>query len=209
MTKQTRLITWLTGILTLALTVIAFILSFNALRDLAHDHGVSIPPLFPFVVEFGVVVFSLNALYRSLIGASAKWQWCLIIGSSMLAGIFNVAHAQPDFLSRSMAAMPSLFLLLSFESFLSLVRFQVTRGKGSHLAQMKPKATKKPAAIEPSVSPNGSLKKANQTRQNKAELRRQKLADMPDGMSQEKMAELLNVSVSTVQRDLKMMNGQG
>src|SRR5262245_7912919 len=96
-----KLIAWLTGILTLLLALFSFILSFNALTDLAQQHGVSIPPLFPFVVEFAVIGFSLNALYRSLSGDPAKVQWALIIGSSVLAGLFNVAHAAPDFLSRS------------------------------------------------------------------------------------------------------------
>jgi septal ring factor EnvC (AmiA/AmiB activator) len=71
----------------------------------------------------------LHALHRSLSGESAKVQWMLIIGSSLLAGTFNVAHASNDVLSQTMAAMPSLFLLLSFESFLSLVRHTVTRSQ--------------------------------------------------------------------------------
>lgn len=122
-----RIIAWLTGLLTLLLTLFSFILSFNALTDLAAKHGFSIPFLFPLVVEAGVVIFSLNALHRSTQGESAKWQWCLIIGSSLLAGGFNVLHAQPDFVSRVMAAMPSLFLLLSFETFIGQIKHGVTR----------------------------------------------------------------------------------
>ncbi|MCP4409469.1 MAG: HTH domain-containing protein, partial [Gammaproteobacteria bacterium] len=95
--------------------------------DLAIDHGISIPVLFPLVVEAGVVIFSLNALYRSIHGERVIWQWCLVIGSSLLAGAFNVLHARPDMVSRIMAAMPSLFLLLSFETFLSQIKYSVTR----------------------------------------------------------------------------------
>lgn len=122
-----RVIAWLTGILTLLLALFSFVLSFSALMDLAGKHGVAIPALFPLMVEAGVVIFSLNALYRSLVGESAKMQWGLIIGSSMLAGLFNIAHADPSFLSRTMAAMPSLFLLLSFETFLGQVKHAVKR----------------------------------------------------------------------------------
>jgi hypothetical protein len=127
--KYNKTIAWLTGILTLLLALFSFILSFNALADLAAQHHVSIPVLFPFVVEFAVVIFSLHALHRSLAGETAKVQWILIIGSSLLAGTFNVAHANSNILARTMAAMPSLFLLLSFESFLSLVRHTVSRGE--------------------------------------------------------------------------------
>ena len=122
-----RLIAWLTGILTLSLAVFSFILSFNALTDLAAQHKVSIPYLFPFLVEFAVVIFSLNALYRSLNGESATWQWTLIIGSSLLAGTFNVVHAEANLVSQTMAAMPSLFLLLSFETFLGQLKHSVKR----------------------------------------------------------------------------------
>lgn len=118
----TKGIAWITGGLTLLLTLFSFILSFNALADLAAQHSVSIPPLFPLVVEAGVVIFSLNALYRSLAGESTRWQWALIIGSSLLAGSFNIAHAEADILSRTMAAMPSLFLLLSFETFIGQLK---------------------------------------------------------------------------------------
>jgi hypothetical protein len=119
---NTKTIAWITGSLTLLMALFSFILSFNALTDLAAKHRVSIPPLFPLVVE---IIFSLNALYRSLHGETTKWQWSLIIGSSLLAGTFNVLHADNDVVSKTMAAMPSLFLLLSFETFLSQIKHAV------------------------------------------------------------------------------------
>lgn len=124
---NTKLIAWITGTLTLLLALFSFVLSFNALTDLAAKHHVSIPYLFPLTVEAGVVIFSLNALYRSIHGEQTKWQWVLIIGSSLLAGTFNVLHAEPDLISQVIAAMPSLFLLLSFESFLNQVKHGVKR----------------------------------------------------------------------------------
>jgi hypothetical protein len=122
---NTKIIAWLTGSLTLLIAVFSFVLSFNALADLAAKNGVSIPPLFPLVVEAGVVIFSLNALYRSIHDESVKWQWVLIITSSLLAGLFNVLHAKVDPVSQAIAAMPSLFLLLSFETFLGQIKHVV------------------------------------------------------------------------------------
>lgn len=127
-----RSLSIITGGLTLLMALFSFILSFNALADLAATHKVSIPPLFPLIVEAGVVIFSLNALYRSLHGEPAKAQWALIITSSLLAGSFNVLHAAPDVISRIMAAMPSLFLLLSFETFVGQIKHAV-----KHNAQVK------------------------------------------------------------------------
>ncbi len=122
-----KAIAWTTGALTLLLALFSFVLSFNALTDLAEQQGISIPALFPLIVEFAVVIFSLNALYRSLAGEDAKVQWTLIIGASLLAGTFNVFHADKDLLSRTMAAMPSLFLLLSFETFIGQIKHAVKR----------------------------------------------------------------------------------
>lgn len=122
---NTKPIAWITGSLTLLMALFSFVLSFNALTDLAAKHGISIPFLFPLTVEAGVIIFSLNALYRSLHSESAKWQWALIISSSLLAGTFNVIHAVPDPISQAMAAMPSLFLLLSFETFLGQIKHAV------------------------------------------------------------------------------------
>ena len=147
---NTKTIAWITGALTLLLALFSFILSFNALADLAAQHNVSIPYLFPLVVEAGVIIFSLNALYRSIHDEHARWQWVLIIGSSLLAGTFNVLHAEPDPVSRIIAAMPSLFLLLSFESFLNQVKHGVKRSNlvqsleqlNAELMQMKNNAGK-------------------------------------------------------------------
>lgn len=127
LSTHNKIIAWLTGILTLLLASFSFVLSFNALTDLAANHGITIPILFPLVVEAGVIIFSLNALYRSLHSENTKWQWCLIIGSSLLAGTFNVLHAKPELVSQVMSAMPSLFLLLSFETFLGQIKHAVKR----------------------------------------------------------------------------------
>lgn len=125
--NTSKIISISTGFLTLSLALFSFILSFTALKELAKENGVSIPWLLPFLVEFGVITFSLSAMYRSVNGESAKWQWSLVIGSSLVAGIFNVAHAEAELLARVIAAMPSIFLLASFETFLSQVKYQFKR----------------------------------------------------------------------------------
>lgn len=144
MTKSDTTISWLTGLTTLAMALLSFILSFNALTDLARQYNVSIPPFIPLIIEGGVVVFSLNALWRSLHAIPARWQWSLIIGSSLLAGTFNVIHVQTDVQpvlvpllnlavnpAKVMAALPSLFLLLSFETFLSQIKHGVKFNKAT------------------------------------------------------------------------------
>lgn len=224
-----KTIFWLTGIITLALAAFAFILSFNALRDLAQQHGVSIPFLFPLVVEAAVIVFSLNLLYRSLTGQGVKLQWVLILLSSLLAVVFNVAHAQQNLVSQFMAAMPSLFLLLSFESLLSLVRYFVQRqntldsleiiktalnDKNSEVDTLEAKIAKARATLEALTNDIGlvkmqSVQRARQAKQEKIDNRRQSvLVLLNDGYEENDIAEQLKVSVRTIQRDKIALNGQ-
>jgi hypothetical protein len=108
-----RTIAWISGILTLLLVVFSFILSYQNLVALATEKGIPVPGLFPWVVEFAVVVFSVGVLRRSLQGERPIWGWTLVIGSSLAATAFNVIHAQNELISQVMHAIPSVFMLLA------------------------------------------------------------------------------------------------
>jgi hypothetical protein len=126
--KSHRFINWLTGILLLVIAALSFASSYLALADLAQQHHFVLTYVFPLIIEGGMVVFSLAALRASLHAERARWAWTLVIGSSALALAFNVIHAhQWGALAMIMAAMPSLFLLLSFETFMSQIKAGVRR----------------------------------------------------------------------------------
>lgn len=116
-----KLISILTGILTLTVALFSFIVSFVSLRTVAGQFAFPIPILMPLIIEAGVIIFSINALYRYLNREKAHWQWILVIFSSGLALTFNIIHAQDNWISRIMFGIPSLFFLLSFENFLSQI----------------------------------------------------------------------------------------
>lgn len=113
----------LTGLLTLTVALFSFSVSFVSLENISSQFGFPIPFLFPLTVEAGVVIFSLNALYRYLNQEKTIWQWLLVIFSSCLALTFNVLHAQNNLISQVMFAIPSLFFLLAFENFLSQIKY--------------------------------------------------------------------------------------
>lgn len=126
--KSQTFISWLTGILLLVIAALGFASSYLALADLAREHHFVLPMVFPLILEGGMVVFSLAALRASLHAERARWAWALVIGSSGLALVFNVIHAQTwGSLAMVMAAMPSLFLLLSFETFVSQIKAGIKR----------------------------------------------------------------------------------
>lgn len=123
-----KFISWLTGILLLIIAAFGFASSYLALSDLARQHQFTLPAVFPLILEGGMIVFSLAALLASLHAESARWPWVLVIGSSGLALAFNVIHAAAyGPLAMVLAAMPSLFLLLSFETFMSQIKAGVKR----------------------------------------------------------------------------------
>lgn len=127
---NSRLIAWVSGILTLLLVTFSFIISYQNLVALATEKGIPVPGLFPWVVEFAVIAFSVQVLRRSMQGEQPVWGWVLVIGSSLAAGAFNVIHAQDDLVSQTMHAIPSVFMLLSFETFLGQLKESAQR---SHL----------------------------------------------------------------------------
>lgn len=123
-----KFISWLTGILLLIIAGFGFASSYISLADLAEQHQFTLPAVFPLILEGGMIVFSLAALRASLHAERAAWPWVLVIGSSALATLFNVIHAAAyGTLAMVLAAMPSLFLLLSFETFMSQIKAGVKR----------------------------------------------------------------------------------
>lgn len=63
---MTKLISIVTGILTLTVAGFAFAVSFTSLTEMAHEYNFPIPFLLPLTLEAGMIVFSANALYRKL-----------------------------------------------------------------------------------------------------------------------------------------------
>jgi hypothetical protein len=118
-----KVTTLITGILTLILAIFAFVLSFSNLYKLAAESGVAYPALIPLMIEGAVVVFSVAMLRNSLHNDPVRNLWILIIGSSSLATAFNVYHSDTsNLMSMIMAGVPSVFLLLSFETFISQIK---------------------------------------------------------------------------------------
>ena len=77
---SSRVIAWVSGILTLLLVAFAFIISYNNLVALATEKGLSKPVLLPWILEFSVIVFSVQVLRRSMQGERAVWGWVWSLG---------------------------------------------------------------------------------------------------------------------------------
>lgn len=115
-----RLTGWLVGLL----AVIAFVLSYNALRHVAVDYGV--PELlsyaWPLLVDFALIVFSMAVLRASLLGERTWWPWTLTGLFTLTTVGFNLIHAPDNRISQVVAVVAPIALFLSFETLMGMVK---------------------------------------------------------------------------------------
>src|SRR3990172_9297604 len=119
---MTKLIAWLTAGLVFLIAIGSFILSYNALYQVALSNGINIQLayIWPLLVDAPLVVFSLCAIVAYL-HTESTWQlWLLVAGYVIATMLFNIIHAYPQLLTPLatriiVTCVPPLSLLLSFE----------------------------------------------------------------------------------------------
>jgi hypothetical protein len=197
-----RVISPLSSLLVVALAIGAFALSFEALRDLAAKHGVAPEKawLWPSILDGSIIVFSLAALRSQIFGRRANYEMALVFGATAASCAFNIIHAPEDMVSRFMAVVPPFCLFLAFEV---LIR-QLRSDNEDRLALSEGDKT---TVGEGDKTPVQSSKRQRLSKQDKIDRRKADVAALKgDGMTAEKIAKKLDVSLRTVRRDLKDMN---
>ena len=108
----------LTNWLLLGIIVIPFLISGRALIQLADDNHISIPILYPLLVDGGLLIFKSLALRESLRGKRDHFAWAMAIALTIISVLLNVLHVPEHlpnvWLARFMAALPPLVLLAAF-----------------------------------------------------------------------------------------------
>lgn len=108
----------LTNLLLGVILFIPFVISAGALTDMARRHGVSLPWLYPFLVDGGLIIFKALALRASLRGKRDWYAWTLAAALTAVSVLLNVRHVPagvPDrTLASLMAALPPAVILASF-----------------------------------------------------------------------------------------------
>jgi hypothetical protein len=120
------------------LAILAFILSYSSLQHMAAQNGVGayLSYLWPLLLDFAMIVFSLAILRANLRQESAKYPWLLTIVFASLATLGNIldvsAMAQvlgiPQIvIAASVKALAPLALVLSFELLMSMSKAEIKR----------------------------------------------------------------------------------
>lgn len=222
-----------TGLLVALLAAGAFALSFDALQHLAEENGVTpgLTWVWPLVLDGAIVVFSLSALRASLHRESIGYPMALVVIATAASVIFNVAHAPEGLLPHTMAAVPPVFLFLSFELLMRQLRAEVERtSKLASLEELNSEMDKAETArfrlssqIErltaqrdelkdsvrsaKSASVHELLDKANVAKADKIDARRARVAELAgQDLCLRDIAESLGVSTKTIKRDLAALD---
>ncbi len=137
--KPTQTINYLTAALVFALATGAFVLSYSNLYDTALAYG--LPPrlawIWPLLVDFALVVFSLAVVRASLQSERTWWPWCLVGVYTIATIAFNILHAGGDaygppasaanLTAQVVAVVAPVSLFLSFETLMSMLKSGVRK----------------------------------------------------------------------------------
>jgi DNA-binding CsgD family transcriptional regulator len=124
-----RLISYSSTLLVFLLAVGAFVLSYATLWDTALSYG--LPPrlawIWPLLVDFALVVFSLAVVRASLYGERTLWPWLMVALYTVATVAFNILHAPDHLAARVVAVVAPVSLFLSFETLMAMLKSEVKR----------------------------------------------------------------------------------
>ncbi len=128
-----------TGIV-LFLFASAFILSYDALLNLARDNGISprLAPLWPLGLDAFMAAASLAVIWATTNQTRVIWFWFLVGGAVLASIVGNIVHADGTIVAQAIAALPPIVAFLSFEVLMTMVRHETERaGLRSTLDQLR------------------------------------------------------------------------
>jgi DNA-binding CsgD family transcriptional regulator len=184
----------------LLIAAISFTLSYHALRDIAQSHGFDgwLSYLWPLLIDFALVVFSLCVVTAHLHSESTWRQWALVALATITTITYNYLHAPANLIAQSVAIVPPVMLFFSFELLMSQLKASVARS--THVQRLTHEVQQV----------THEAQQLQQWIDDPITTRRQQVAGMVSaGNSQRAIAGELGISVSTVRSDIKALNGVG
>lgn len=220
---MTKLIAILTSILVLIVAAMSFALSYHALQGVALANGLptSLSYVWPLLIDFALVVFSLCVVTAHLYSESTWRQWALVIGCSIATSVYNYLHAPANLIAQSVAVVPPVMLFFSFELLMMQLKNSIKRqglqSSATELSAMvegyNTQLTLLQAKLAQVSQQLSEVQKQSQRVSDETTTgRREQIKRMKgEGVTQKQMAELLGVSISTVRNDIKQLsvNGNG
>ncbi len=127
--KANTIISAITAALVLFLAGAAFILSYEALRDLAEHNGITpaLAWLWPLMLDAVMIAASLSVLRGNLYQERTWYPWALVGVFTLASIVFNVVHADATPIARAVALLPPAVVFLAFELLMAQVKATAKR----------------------------------------------------------------------------------
>ncbi len=129
-----KLISGIAAALVFVLALLAFVLSYSSLQHLAaaNQVGPRLSYLWPLLLDFAMIVFSLAILRANLRAERSLYPWVLTIAFSGLATVANVLDVTtlgiPAWMiAASVKALAPVALVLAFELLMGMIRAEIKR----------------------------------------------------------------------------------
>ncbi len=192
---MTKFIAWLTSTLVLIIALISFVLSYHALQGVASRNGLntwSLSYLWPLLLDGSLVVYSLCVVTAHLHNETTWRQWSLIALATLGTILFNTLYAWPDMIPTLpqriiVTGVPPVMLFFSFELLMSQLKNSIQR---THKVQS---LTQQVTLLQDTID-------------DPVTTRRQQVARMLLSHTQKAIAGELQVSLSTIRNDIKVLN---
>jgi len=115
--------------LVMFLAASAFVLSYDALRSLSADNGFDgwRSFLWPLTLDAVMIVSVLSVIRANVVRDKVWLPWCMVLGFTIASISYNIIHASPNLLARSIASLPPLVVFLSLEMLSGQIRESVKR----------------------------------------------------------------------------------
>src|SRR3990172_12201226 len=109
---MTTFITRLTASLVAIITMMSFAISYHALQGMALTNGIPVllSYVWPLLIDFSLVVFSLCVVTAHLHSESTWRQWLLVGLATTLTCTYNYLHAPNNLIAQSIAIVPPVML---------------------------------------------------------------------------------------------------
>lgn len=131
-----KTIAWVTSALVLVVAIISFALSYHALQGVASVNGLNgwLSFIWPLLVDFSLVVFSLCVVSAHLYSETTWKQWVLVSISTGLTVFYNALYAYPEMIlplaqRLLIIGLPPVMLFFSFELLMSQLKSSVKRSQ--------------------------------------------------------------------------------
>lgn len=122
-------ISFVTGLLILLIAIGSFALSYSNLHQTALAYGVdsSLAAIWPLLIDFALIVFSLAVVRASLYQERTWWPWLMVALYTVGTVSFNILHAPANLTAQVVAVVAPLSLFLSFETLMAMLKNGVKR----------------------------------------------------------------------------------